>query len=80
MNPEGEWGDLYNLVNDALQSRENQQQPDRARQPRRDLAWLVWKDPNGVYTHADREAEGMEPMSLEGAREKMREIVTRDEV
>lgn len=34
-------------------------------------AWLVWNDPNGCYTPEDCEAEDMEPMTLEGAREIM---------
>jgi hypothetical protein len=31
------------------------------------IDWLVWVDPNGVYTDEDMQADGMEPMSLEDA-------------
>jgi len=36
------------------------------------IAWLAWNDANGVYTDEDSEAEGLEPLTLEQAREYMR--------
>ena len=40
---------------------------------RRDLiGWLEWNDPNGDYSDADMEAEGLDPLTLEEAREIMR--------
>jgi hypothetical protein len=32
------------------------------------LAFLVWNDPNGVYTDEDSEAEDYRPLTLETAR------------
>ena len=32
------------------------------------IAFLVWNDPNGVYTDADSEAEGYELLTLERVR------------
>ena len=43
---------------------------------RRDLiGWLEWNDPNGCYSDADMEAEGLDPLTLEEAREAMRRQV-----
>lgn len=40
---------------------------------RRDLiGWLEWNDPNGCYSDADCEAEGMDPLELDTLREIMR--------
>jgi len=36
------------------------------------IAWLAWNDANGIYTDEDSEAEGLEPLTLEQAREYMR--------
>lgn len=36
------------------------------------IAWLAWNDANGVYTDEDSEAEGLDPLTLEQAREYMR--------
>jgi hypothetical protein len=43
------------------------------------ICWLVWNDPNGIYTDSDSLAEGYSPLSLEQARETMQEILQRDE-
>jgi hypothetical protein len=43
------------------------------------ISWLVWNDPNGIYTDADSLAEGYSPLSLELARETMQGILQRDE-
>jgi hypothetical protein len=43
------------------------------------ICWLVWNDPNGVYTDADSNAEGYYPLSLQQARETMRVILQRDQ-
>ena len=42
------------------------------------IAWLVWNDPNGVWTDSDSESEGMLPLTLEDARNHMLSILTRD--
>ncbi|MBM4089560.1 MAG: DUF935 family protein, partial [Planctomycetes bacterium] len=42
------------------------------------IEWLVWNDPNGVYTDTDSLAEGWEPLSEDGARSLMRSILNRD--
>lgn len=31
------------------------------------IAWLRWNDPNGSYTDKDAEAEGIDPLDVEGA-------------
>jgi len=43
------------------------------------ICWLVWNDPNGIYTDDDSLAEGYSPLSLEQARETMQEILQRDQ-
>lgn len=36
--------------------------------PREELiAWLRWNDPNGSYTDEDAEAEGWDPLDVEGS-------------
>lgn len=43
--------------------------------PREDLLkWLEWNDPQGSYSDADAETEGMEPMEEEEARDLARQI------
>lgn len=37
------------------------------------IAWLQWNDANGVYTDEASEAEGLEPLTLDDARNYMRE-------
>ena len=37
------------------------------------ISWLCWHDPNGVYTDEDSEAEGMSPLTLDEARQIMRD-------
>lgn len=36
------------------------------------LEWLQWNDANGVYTDEASEAEGLEPLTLDDARNYMR--------
>jgi len=36
------------------------------------IRWLKWNDPNGVWSDEDSESEGYGPISLEDAREAMR--------
>lgn len=42
------------------------------------IGWLVWNDGNGVYTDDDCDSEEMEPLTLELARQQMRDILERD--
>jgi hypothetical protein len=35
------------------------------------IGWLCWNDPNGIWTDRDSEAEGYDPLTLDGAREAM---------
>ena len=42
------------------------------------IQWLVTNDRNGVYTDEDSEAEGLLPLTLEGARDLVRTILARD--
>ena len=37
------------------------------------IEWLAWNDANGVYTDEDSEAEGLDPLTLEQARQYMRD-------
>lgn len=41
------------------------------------IAWLQWNDPNGVYADRDSEIEEMACLTLEKAREIMRDQVSR---
>lgn len=41
------------------------------------IDWLMWNDPNGVYSLADSIAEGMDPLTIEEARNIMRDQLTR---
>ena len=41
------------------------------------IDWLMWNDPNGVYSHADSIAEGMDPLTLQEARDVMRDQLAR---
>ena len=36
------------------------------------IAWLAWNDSNGVYTDQDSIDEGLEPLTIEQARDIMR--------
>jgi hypothetical protein len=40
------------------------------------IAWLEWNDPNGVWNDKDSEAEGWQPITLEGARSAMRKALS----
>ena len=42
------------------------------------IAWLVWNDPNGVWTDSDSQSEGMPPLTLDEARNHMLAILNRD--
>ena len=44
------------------------------------IAWLVWNDPNGVWTDKDSEAEGWRPITLEAARAAMQKSLAESEV
>ena len=39
------------------------------------IDWLVWNDSNGVYIDSDCDAEGMPRLTLETAREVMRQSI-----
>ncbi len=41
------------------------------------IAWLAWNDPNGTYTDRDSEADEMKQMTLENARQAMRDQISR---
>ncbi len=41
------------------------------------IDWLRWNDPNGTYADDDSDAEGDEPLTLEGARSIMAEQIAR---
>lgn len=36
------------------------------------IDWLVWNDPNGIYTDRDSQAEGYPPLTIAAARAAMR--------
>jgi hypothetical protein len=42
------------------------------------LHWLTWNDPNGVYVDEHSSAEGKSPLTLEQARDIMRDQIDRD--
>ncbi len=42
------------------------------------IDWLIWNDPNGVYSDADSEAEGWAKLTIEEARAIMKAILERD--
>ena len=41
------------------------------------IEWLVWNDPNGVYTDSDSEADDMASLTIEEARQIMRDQISR---
>ena len=40
------------------------------------IEWLIWNDPNGVWSDSDSVAEGKIPISIEQARKAMRRMLT----
>lgn len=42
------------------------------------IAWLVWNDPNGIYTDADSRTEDLLPLTLLQARQILRAQIERD--
>lgn len=41
------------------------------------IVWLCWNDPNGVYRDRDCDAEGISRLTLERARDIMRDQISR---
>ena len=39
--------------------------------------WLMWNDPNGTYSDLDSEADDMKAITLENARQIMRDQISR---
>lgn len=44
------------------------------------IGWLNWNDSNGIWTDEDSIAEGMQPMTVEEARNYMIKILVEDRV
>lgn len=42
------------------------------------IGWLAWNDHNGTFTDRDSDAEGIDRLTLESARQLMAEILARD--
>lgn len=41
------------------------------------IEWLIWNDPNGCYSDANACAADYEPLTLDGARNTLRSILSR---